>query len=134
MNTILEDLYFAIDICLLLTNRTNMQNKTSIQHETALSVGLKRNTQKKKIISLNDKNIKQLITLKGNNIDEVENFTYLGTNIIPDNRTSKDIMARINKPERLPVICNLRTIWKTTSISRSTNIKIYNSNVKSVFL
>ncbi|XP_076090336.1 uncharacterized protein LOC143062556 [Mytilus galloprovincialis] len=85
-----------------------MQNKTSRLHETALSVGLKIDIQKTKIISLNDKNIKQTITLKGNNIDEVENFTYLGTNISQDNGTSKDIMARINKARTS--FCRLRTI------------------------
>ncbi|XP_063426868.1 uncharacterized protein LOC134710440 [Mytilus trossulus] len=78
------------------------------------------------------KNIEQPITLKGNKIDEVENFTYLGTNISQDNGTSKDIMARINKARTS--FCRLRTVWKTTSISRSTKIKIYNSNVKSVLL
>ncbi|XP_063404260.1 uncharacterized protein LOC134687734 [Mytilus trossulus] len=109
-----------------------MQNKTPRLHATALSVGLKINTQKTKIISLNEKNIEQPITLKGNKIDEVENFTYLGTNISQDNGTSKDLMARINKARTS--FCRLRTVWKTTSISRSTKIKIYNSNVKSVLL
>ncbi|XP_063404386.1 uncharacterized protein LOC134687857 [Mytilus trossulus] len=109
-----------------------MQNKTSRLHETALSVGLKINAQKTKIISLNYKTSKQPITLKGDNIEEVENFTYLGTNISQDNGTSKNIMARINKARTS--FCRLRTVWKTTSISRSTKIKIYNSNVKSVLL
>lgn len=47
---------------------------------TALSDGLKMNIQMTKIISLNDKVRKQAITLKGNTIDKVLNFTYLGTN------------------------------------------------------
>ena len=123
MNTILEDLDFADDICLLSTTRANMQNKTSRLHETALSVGLKINAQKTKIISLNYKTSKQPITLKGDNIEEVENFTYLGTNISLDNGTSKDIMARINKARTS--FCRLRTIWKTTWRGTNINIQVH---------
>jgi len=132
MNTFLEDLDFADDLCLLSTNRLNMQEKTSKLQETALSVGLKINVTKTKVMSLHDKSSKTPITLNGDNILEVEDFTYLGTIISQDNGTTKDILARINKARI--AFCQLRPIWKSTSLSRTTKIRIYNSNVKSVLL
>ena len=74
-----------------------MQKKTSNLHATALSVCLKINTGKTKIISLHDNGRETPIALNGENIEEVENLTYLGSNISQDNGTTKDIMARINK-------------------------------------
>ena len=126
------DLDFADDICLLTSNCNNMQKKTSNLHETALPVGLKINTGKTKMISLHDNSRKTPLASNGENIEEEENFTYIGTNISKDNGTTKDIMARINKTRTS--FCKLRAFWKTTSLSRATKIKIYNSNVKSVLL
>lgn len=129
MNTFLEDLDFADELCFLSTNRLNMQEKTSKLQETALSVGLKINVAKTKVMSMHDKSSKTPITLNGDNILEVEDFTYLGTIINQDNGTTKDILARINKVRI--AFCQLRPILKSTSLSR---IRIYNSNVKSVLL
>jgi len=106
MNTFLEDLDFADDLCLLSTNRLNMQEKTSKLQETALSVGLKINVAKTKVMSLHDKSSKTPITLNGDNILEVEDFTYLGTIISQDNGTTNIYWQGSTKPESHFVSCD----------------------------
>ena len=49
-----------------------------------------------------------------------------------DNGTSKDIKSRLSKARAS--FCQLRTIWRSTTLSRKTKLKLYNSNVKSVLL
>ena len=66
------------------------------------------------------------IKLDGKAIDEVEDFTYLGSNI------SKDGKARIGKTRTALTI--LRPIWRSKEISRNTKLRIFNTNGKSVVL
>ena len=132
LNSFLEDLDFADDICLLSSNREHMQQKTTRLNTMSNQLGLIVNTQKTKIMAINDKSNKTPIKISDTNIEEVDNFTYLGSVISNDNGTSKDIKSRLSKART--AFCQLRPIWRSTSLSRNTKLRIYNSNVKSVLL
>ena len=131
MNSFLEDLAFADDICLLSSNINNMQSKTTKLNEVAKSIGLNINEKKTKVMTINN-SATQPVTLGQNIIEEVEDFKYLGSMLSNNNGTAKDIRARINKARGS--FCQLKSIWKSGSISMKTKVKIYNSNVKSVLL
>ena len=78
-NTTLEDLDFADDIALLSHSYNDQQIKTTSLSEIASQVGLLINSTKTKILeTLTSPNT---ITLNGNDIEKVNNFTYLGSYI-----------------------------------------------------
>lgn len=131
MNSFLEDLDFADDICLLSSNKNNMQSKTSRLNEVAQSVGLNINEKKTKVMTVHS-DTQQPVTIDNNNIEEVEDFTYLGSMISNNNGTAKDIKVRIRKARN--AFCQLQSIWRSGSISLKTKLKIYTSNVKAVLL
>jgi len=62
----------------------------------------------------------------------VDNFTYLGSMVSVTGETEQDIIARIRKAQQ--AFAFLRAVWKATSLSLKTKIRIFNSNVKSVLL
>ena len=61
-------------------------------------------------------------------LEEVSSFIYLGSNVDTEGGTDKDI--RINKARTTYAL--LRKVWDSRQISRSTKIRIFNSNVKSI--
>jgi hypothetical protein len=70
---------------------------------------------------------KQPIKIKDTNLEEVEEFTYLGSIVDIEGGTDADVKNRINKTR---VIFNiLGKVWSAKNISRGTKMKIFNSNV-----
>ena len=72
------------------------------------------------------------IRIDGKELEVVDDFTYLGSNISAENSVQKDISARINKARNS--YCNLCNIWKSNINSLKTELRLFNSNVTSVLL
>ena len=106
-----------------------MQEKTSLLAETSIKLGLRPNESKTKVMEINDKR-KQPIKIMDTNLEEVEEFTYLGSIVNIEEGIDADVKNRINK---VRVIFNiLGKEWSAKNISRGTQMKIFSSNVKSV--
>lgn len=131
LNDTLEDLDFADDICLLSHSFGDMQNKVNTLLEVIKGAHMKINVKKTKEMRLNSKKTDKVI-INNNNIDTVQEFKYLGSIIDKDGGAFEDVKNRIKNANSAFV--QLYPIWKSYIISRSTKIKIFNSNVKSVLL
>ena len=59
------------------------------------------------------------IMIDGEELEAVDNFTYLGSNISAENSV-QDISARINKARNS--YCSLRNIWKSNIYSLKTKL------------
>ena len=75
--TQLENLDFVDDICLTPHRLSDMQSKTEKLSTTAQNIGLKASITKNKHMRMNSRT-NEPIKLQGENIEEVEEFTYLG--------------------------------------------------------
>ena len=75
---------------------------------------------------------KKKINIRGQDLEEVEHFKYLGSYISVDSDIEKEISARIGQAANS--FNKLQNIWRSTILSKSTKIKIYKSNVRSVLL
>ena len=60
------------------------------------------------------------IKLDGEAIDEVKDFTYLGSNSSKDGGSDRDILARVGKARTAFAI--LRPVWRSKMISRKTKL------------
>ena len=127
----LDDLDFADDIALLSHNHKQMQDKTTLLDTTAKSTDLNIHVGKTKVMKANTKNVDP-IQLRGTDIEEVSQFTYLGSIIDQSGGTDKDVKMRIGKART--AFIQLRNIWKSPNISQKTKLQIFNSNVKSVLM
>ena len=128
----LEDLDYADDIALLSTNARHLQQKANVLNENAKKSGLHINMKKTKVMHLNLTEPHPQITIDGEKLEAVDDFTYLGSNISAKNSVQKDISARINKARNS--YCSLRNIWKSNIYSLKTKLRLFNSNVISVLL
>ena len=127
----LDDLDFADDLAELADSCQQMQAKTDELKQISESLGLQINIEKTKTIQINCEN-EELITIEGQNLENVESFTYLGSIISTTGGSEEDINNRIKKARSSYAILN--KVWKCRGISRDTKVRIFNSNVKSVLL
>jgi len=127
----LEDLDLADDIALLSHRHKDMEEKTAILEQQGGEVGLRINHPKTKTMRINS-TYTEKIDMRGVELEDVGQLTYLGSTVSKENSTHQDIISRIGKATA--VFKTLRPIWTESATSTKTKIKIFNSNVKSVLL
>ena len=127
----LEDLDFADDIALLSENRSQLQDKTNRLIVSAQRVGLNLNKDKCKVMSTKAKS-NETITVNGEPLKDVNNFTYLGSTLDRDGKAERDIDARINKARS--AFISLNKVWKSNIFSTRVKLQLYSSLVKSILL
>ena len=127
----LDDLDFADDLALLAHTQQQMQEKTNIVTENSTRLGLNIHKGKTKFLKVNAENTSP-ITLNGEALEEIEEFTYLGSIVNKKGGSDADVRARIGKART--AFLQLKNIWSSREISLKTKFKIFNSNVKSVLL
>ena len=130
LTSLLEDLDFADDLTLVSSTRDQLQRKTSDLSVTAKQLGLNISRKKTKTMQLTDTPLP--VELENEDLEEVEEFTYLGSVMSKSNATVKDITNRLQKAKSSFV--QLNKVWRSPNISEKTKIKIYNSSVLSVLL
>ena len=127
----LEDLDFADDIALISSKFNDIQDKTTAVKEWAEKAGLKINIGKTKSMRLNTK-IDRPLRIDGKELEDVDQFTYLGSKVTKEGGASEDIKSRLQKARS--AFLSLNQVWKSSLYSVKTKLKIYNSNVKSVLM
>jgi hypothetical protein len=129
MFSTLEDIDCADDFALLSTKQDHMQEKTNRHSWFASQLGLQIDTRKTELMRFNNTSQSKLKS-EGNEIMEVD-FLTLEPILCTEDSTQTDIKNRLAKAR--VAFHKLRNIWKSKQFKRKTKIRLYNSNVKSIF-
>ena len=129
--TSLEDLDFADDLALLSHRIQDMRDKTRALEVQGARVGLKINATKTKLMRIGTKR-GDGVSVAGGRIEEVDEFTYLGSIVSKKGGTDEDIQARIGKARQ--AFAMLKPIWRSTALTTKTKLRVFGSNVKAVLL
>ncbi|XP_071123848.1 uncharacterized protein [Mytilus edulis] len=98
----IEDLDFADDLALLSHGLKDMRDKTTELHEIGNKIRLKINIKKTKFMNVKTRKGGP-VSIEGKDIEEVDQFTYLGNIMDRTGGTDADIKTRINmKPPKRP--------------------------------
>ena len=127
----LEDLGFADDLALLSHSIQDVKDKTQALQEQSAKVGLKINATKTKLTRVGTKQ-DDGVMIAGEQIEEVDEFRYLGSIVSKKGGTDEDIQARIGKARQ--AFTMLRPIWRSTALTTRTKLRVFGSNVKAVLL
>ncbi|VDO78036.1 unnamed protein product [Schistosoma margrebowiei] len=127
----LDGLDFADYLALLSHTHEQMQIKTVCVAAVSASVGLNTHKGKTKVLKFKTKN-NNPITLDGKTLEDVESFTYLGSNIDEQGGSDADVKARISKAR--VAFLQLKNIWNSKQLSTNIKVRIFNTNVKAVLL
>ena len=131
INSVLEDLDFADDIGLLSSRHSDIQEKMERLTSLVSQIGMNVNVGKTKLMRLNTTS-NQPITVNNQQLEEVDEFTYLGSKVSTDGDSGKDVSVRISKANQ--AFGTLNPVWKSTKLNVRTKIKIFKSNALSVLL
>ena len=131
LTSVLEDLDFADDIALLSSRYVDIEDKTSRLVEEAARVGLKINSKESKVMWINARN-DQRIKVNDEQVDDVEEFLYLGALLDKEGGATKDIQQRLSKARQ--TFYRLRRIWNSSEISRNTKIQLFKAIVRAVLM
>ena len=104
-----------------------MQNITESIDEESKRVRLKISMEKTKVMKINAKNQERITTNRQDNIEEVEEFTYLRGHIVQ--RRWKDYRSKEKTLEGKSFIVRLKTIWSSKSVTRKTKLKLHRTLV-----
>ena len=91
----LEDL--TMQMTLHYYQQIHLQQKANALNENTKKAGLHINMKKTKVMHLNLTEPHPQIMIDGEELEAVDDFTYLGSNISAENSIQKDISARVNK-------------------------------------
>ena len=127
--TSLEDLDFADDLALLSYRIQDMRDKTRALEVQGAKVGLKINATKTKLMRIGTKR-GDGVSVEGGRIEEVDEFTYLGSIVSKKGGTDEDIQAGIGKARQ--AFAMLRPIWRSMALTTKTKLRVFGSNVKAV--
>ncbi|VDO50487.1 unnamed protein product [Schistosoma margrebowiei] len=115
----LDDLNFADDLALLSQTQQQMQEKTNSVAAASKSVGLNIHKGKSRVLRYNTA-CTDLITIDGEDLEDVTSFTYLVSIIDEHGGSDEDVKARIGKARE--AYLQLRNIWNSKQLSTNTKV------------
>ena len=128
----LEDLDFADDIALLSSKISDLKEKTGRLAEEAARVGLKLNARKCKTLRTGFAHSSEDVVVNGEEVEDVEEFVYLGATVNKEGGGSRDITNRLQKARG--AFQRLGKVWATRGIGRRTKIRLFKTLVRPVLL
>ena len=130
--TTLEDLDFADDIALLSSRFSDLKKKTTGVEREAGRVGLKLSPLKCKTLRTKHAKSSEKVLLDGKEVEDCDEFIYLGATVDKEGGGDKDIANRLKKGRG--VFKSLWRVWSVRGIGRRTKLKLFDSLVKPVLL
>jgi len=127
-----NNLRFADDIDLLETNRDTLQENLELLKGDAEKAGLKINIGKTKTMVFGKESLANKVEIDGMQIDNVNEFVYLGSLLTWDNDCSKEMKRRLDKA--IGAMAGFSTIWKSRHVSIQVKLKLLYVYVFSVLL
>ena len=120
----LTNLRYADDTALLVDNITSMKRILYRVDAAGQAAGLKLNAKKTKVLytNANKNQTQQTIQIEKTDLENVDNFKYLGSVKSKDGTCHKDIIARIGMAKQKLV--QLNNIWKDRSIPTSMKLDL----------
>ncbi|VDP33746.1 unnamed protein product [Schistosoma margrebowiei] len=120
----LDDLDFSGDLALLSQTQQQMQEKTTSVAAASAAIGLNIHKVKSKALRYNTA-CTNTITIHGENLEDVNTFTYLGSITDEHGGSDADVKVRIGKARA--AYLQLRNVWNSKQLS--TNTKSYCSPI-----
>ena len=123
------NLDYADDVALIQTSHMGMKLMTKEVEKISRRVWLRTNAGRCKIMVSNNWEDSTVITAEGTNVEEVEDFCYLGSYLSRTGNCDKECMIRMAS-----VFGRLVNIWKSKNISLALKVRLYESLVISTLL
>lgn len=130
--TRINNLCFADDIDLIDEDEQRLEETVQELNDEGKRYGLNMNFEKTKTMVFGEKDWPRKIEIDGNQLENVEKFTYLGCLNTYDLDSKKEILVRIAKATA--ALSAMDKIWKSTSIHKKLKLEVLKTCVFSGML
>ena len=127
----ITNLRFADDIDGLAGSEEELISLVDRLDTTSQAYGMEISAEKTKVMTNNPQGIKTEIKVKGQKLETVNSFKYLGA-IVSDEGSKPEVLARI--AQTTAALAKLKTIWRGRIISLASKIRFMRTLAISVFL
>ena len=125
-------LMYADDIVMMCENSSDLQQAMDKLEQTTQEWGL--TISKTKVMAINnDYNLSQPLKIKGETIEQVDGFTYLGSLLNSAGSCGEEIRRRIGF-ETCKFFSLNKAVWKQRGLGLKTKLRIYKATVISLLL
>ncbi|CAH8647362.1 unnamed protein product [Dicrocoelium dendriticum] len=128
----LVDLDYADDIVLLFDNVEAAQSTLNSLSRVVPLFGMHFAPSKCKVLLQDHQPLDDPLTLANEELEVVDQFTYLGSCISNDGRIETDVSSRIAKARA--AFLNLRHLWRQKGVSLRLKGRVYKATVRAVLL
>ena len=130
----IQDILYTDDLTLVAESRRELQHMLDVLDQACSRWGMTISTGKTKILSVGDQNEHQPpITLQGQVLEDVESFSYLGSELEQTAKVESEVAVRLEKASKVYQIWRQK-VFRSRNISRSTKVHVFRTMVMSVLL
>jgi Reverse transcriptase (RNA-dependent DNA polymerase) len=129
---VVNNLRFADDINLMAETTSGLQRITDRVSEQGERLGLVINSSKTKVMAVSKEERSLKISIKGQDLEQVKEFVYLGGVVSQDGRCEADIKRRIGLA--YAVFNRLVNIWNCNRLAMGIKVQVYKAMVLPVLL
>ena len=122
---------FANVIGALTEEEQELEAPVEILDKTCIRYKMEPSTENCKLITISANGIQREIKVKGQKLDTVTSFKYLGA-VVSDNGSNPEILSRLAQATTDPT--KLKLIWRHNHISLGSKVKLVHSVAISIFL
>ena len=127
----ITNLRFADDIDGLAGSEEELTSLVEHLDKTSQAYGMEISAEKTKVMTNNPQGFKKEIKVKGQKLEAVNNFKYLGS-IVTDEGSKPEILSRI--AQTTAALAKLKPIWRDKNITLASKIRLLRTLAISVFL
>ena len=134
LTTCIQNALYADDLTLVAENRKELQQMIDALDKACTRWGMRISGDKTKVLSIGEPpGDHPAITLKGQALEEVDSFSYLGSEVQQTSRAEKEVKTRI---ERAATVYQMwrRKVFRSRNLSRRTKVQVFRAMVMSVLL
>ena len=134
MTTSIMDIQYTDELTMAAQTKAELQEMFEVLEATCRKYGMKINDEKTKVLSIgDDQSDEHHIKLGSGVIEEVESFSYLGSEIGLSAKVGKEVHIRLKKASTVYQMWR-RKVFKNCSLSKTTKLKVFRTCVMPVLL
>ena len=132
--TRIQNAQYADDLTLIAENRKELQKMLDVLDNACTRWGMRISAAKTKVLNVGEPaGDYEAITLKGLRLEEVDSFSYLGSEVEQTARVERDVRTRLEKAATVYQMWR-RKVFRSRNLSRRTKMQVFRSMVMSVLL
>ena len=131
----IQNVLYADDLTLVAETRRELQHMLDVLDRACTRWGMQISVSKTKILTVEEQLVgdQPPITLRGQALEEVESFSYLGSEVGQSAKVEKEVAVRLEKAGKVYQMWR-RKVFRSRNLGKATKMRVFRTMVMSVLL